>query len=774
MKSSILIRVRRSLLVFASFVLVLHLPYSVFAIDEATLDKFAANDIMFYDPEGCQPGAILNNTGTVLPGNDIYEKIWNYYAQNAGLNDYQIAGVLGNTERESGTQLVLHERAIPIPHGLFQMSKDDNTKLWEMLKEYDEQDPTNRVGENSASYYFAEENFFEADFDATFAASKPGLYDDILNIVLEYATNYWRTSISEIKDESGNNIKSMDLYKLPPSQVIGRDLPASELPGYYAELFEVLFEGAYATSSSFYTDTHKLIYIDASKINHAWTGTKFEYYQHASLRRDEANKAMAKYGNGGEMGGYQVPPATQPTTGGSGIRWTEDGWIEPDSLSGYYKEEVYAKDEANGRYHGDSYFGKEFLTNMPNDSTKKGPNKITLHFTEGGNGSANGGPVESVTGIYAKYDENNNQSSSGKQIYASQFTIDLRNKRTYQHGSIYRSGSGVRADDRLAGVQIEIIGFGYANNSTYWDLRDSTQFPDESWDYLATLLLGISEATGIPLTKGSEIDFSEPATSQTGRLTVEVFTSYSGILGHQHSPDEDRPGSPAHTDPGPDVWNNTEAALRRSGVDTTGGGRVSYGACGAVSTTSEGDVNALQEAVLQYSHHDYQSGREDPVPAYADLMRERAANGFYTGGAGANNGIPGIDCGAWVSTMMVVSGWDPDYNYGTEIGRGAGNTEYQLKYLQESPIWEDITSGASDGTIKLKAGDVIIYHNGGVHGHTLFVAFDENDNESHGYTSEATSASYQTRAPGADATRINNLVNTWVNASYNAKIFRKK
>lgn len=750
-------RMKRASLIAVAALAVAYLPVKSFAIDDETLDKFASNNIMFYDPEGCQPGAITNNTGTILPGNDVYEKVWNFYAQH-GFNDYQISGIMGNIKQESAFNPAAHTAKFNSVYGLFQFKKEYNKNLLNRLAEYDKEHGL--TGADSVSYYFADDHYSN-DGDISLFTERPATAEALLNIQLEY-------SISDDWDRSKIVTNAADRYKADPpaTKLDGTTLTAADYPKYYAEAFEVIYEGAVGGSS-------KLEYVRASDYNSAWSGEKFTVYQDADLRRNYAADFMKKYG-GGAMGGYKIPPANPTPTGGSGIRWTSDGWIEPDSLSGYYKEEVYAKDQANGGYHGDAYFGKEFLTSLPSDSSKKGPNKITLHFTEGGNGSSNGGPVESVAGIYAKYDDNGNQSSSGKQIYASQFTIDLRNKRTYQHGSIFRAGSGVRADDRLAGVQIEIIGFGYENSNKYWDLRNHELFPDESWNYLATLLQGISEATGIPLTKGSNIDFSKPATSQSGRLTVEEFTNYQGILGHQHSPDPDKAGSPAHIDPGPAVWENTEAALKRLGVDTDGSGAKSYGSCGSVSSSSPGQIGALQDAVLKYSYHDYDAERHDPVKDYYDLMVDRMNNGFYVGGDGTAYNA-GIDCGAYVSTMMVVSGWDPDYNYGTVISKGAGWTETQLKYLNESPIWEDITSKASDGSEKLKAGDVIIYHTPGTTlGHTLFVAFDENDNEKYDYTSEATSASHNKRAPGADATRIGGLVNVWVNASYNAKVFRKK
>ena len=92
-------------------------------VNEAIQDKFAQNDIIFYNPGGgntcattgggnthtyCTTNEDGSNSCTagMLAGNTIEERIWNYFvsAQISGLSDNPavIAGILGNLYVESG------------------------------------------------------------------------------------------------------------------------------------------------------------------------------------------------------------------------------------------------------------------------------------------------------------------------------------------------------------------------------------------------------------------------------------------------------------------------------------------------------------------------------------------------------------------------------------------------------------------------------------------------------------------------------------------------
>lgn len=97
-----------------------------FAAVEDFLDKFAANNIMFYNPDECN-GEGNNSGSTVLSGADTKEKIWNFFI-GKGLNDIQVAGIMGNALGESGA--VITAASNGNYWGIFQFSRQYYDKLW--------------------------------------------------------------------------------------------------------------------------------------------------------------------------------------------------------------------------------------------------------------------------------------------------------------------------------------------------------------------------------------------------------------------------------------------------------------------------------------------------------------------------------------------------------------------------------------------------------------------------------------------------------------------
>lgn len=69
--------------------------------DENILDFYNRNGIYYYNPVGNEDEC--NTSSTTLVGNDLTEKMWNFFIQN-GFNDAQTAGILGNGMAESGNQ----------------------------------------------------------------------------------------------------------------------------------------------------------------------------------------------------------------------------------------------------------------------------------------------------------------------------------------------------------------------------------------------------------------------------------------------------------------------------------------------------------------------------------------------------------------------------------------------------------------------------------------------------------------------------------------------
>lgn len=215
------------------------------------------------------------------------------------------------------------------------------------------------------------------------------------------------------------------------------------------------------------------------------------------------------------------------------VSWS-GGWIN-GGIEGFSKEDP----NSSSIVMGDSSHNGNFVTESPKGGT--GANKITLHSTEGVNES-------SGLGVYP---QNN--------AFISHFTVDMKNRKTYQHFPITKPADGVASHDDSAGVQIEIMGFSSTSSAGFrqeWYLQDSNAFGDTEWAYLAKLLRAISEQTGVPLE--SSVDWASPS-----RLSADDFKTYKGVLGHMHVPDN------SHTDPG-DIWSklSTQVSKTTTGSNT--------------------------------------------------------------------------------------------------------------------------------------------------------------------------------------------------------------
>lgn len=121
--------------------------------------------------------------------------------------------------------------------------------------------------------------------------------------------------------------------------------------------------------------------------------------------------------------------------------------------------------------------------------------------------------------------------------------------------------------------------------------------------------------------------------------------------------------------------------------------------------TSSGDAGALQALVLQYAWPE-----SHPAPftnrkaAYAEAVERRQSAGKYVGGS--VNGVAGIDCGGFITTLMQESGFAPDYN------SGGGNTSAQESWVK-SHGWKLLNDSENTpvDTSTLQPGDVAFSKN---------------------------------------------------------------
>ena len=131
-----------------------------------------------------------------------------------------------------------------------------------------------------------------------------------------------------------------------------------------------------------------------------------------------------------------------------------------------------------------------------------------------------------------------------------------------------------------------------------------------------------------------------------------------------------------------------------------------------------------------------------PKEEYAKAITAAISSQQYVGGC------RGVDCGGFVTRLMIDSGWEPNYNYGGKMNAGAGSTEAQQQWLEKNwdkkgnIVLNPKTKQSESGLFvsDLEPGDVAI-----IAGYHVFVYVGEIP----GFGSSVVSASLCKRAPMA-------------------------
>lgn len=156
---------------------------------------------------------------------------------------------------------------------------------------------------------------------------------------------------------------------------------------------------------------------------------------------------------------------------------------------------------------------------------------------------------------------------------------------------------------------------------------------------------------------------------------------------------------------------------------------------------SKNSGNVVSTA-LEYAWPEHKGkGFVTPKPEYEAALKTARESGRYIGG----NSMPGIDCGGFVTTVMIDSGFEPNYNHSGLLKNGAGYTVIQQQWTEAN--WQKI--GSVESTADLKPGDVAF-----TPGHTFMYVGAQP-----GFETEIASASLESRAPMAgkeSATRDHN------------------
>lgn len=118
----------------------------------------------------------------------------------------------------------------------------------------------------------------------------------------------------------------------------------------------------------------------------------------------------------------------------------------------------------------------------------------------------------------------------------------------------------------------------------------------------------------------------------------------------------------------------------------------------------------FQQTVLNYAwHQHYSAPYTDRMPDYAAAVAKRNQGGKYVGGS--VNGIAGIDCGGFVTTLMQDSGFAPDYN-GNKGGTSVQEQwvkDQGWKLLNGSPNTPIDTGILQPGDVAFTTGHTFVY-----------------------------------------------------------------
>lgn len=225
---------------------------------------------------------------------------------------------------------------------------------------------------------------------------------------------------------------------------------------------------------------------------------------------------------------------------------------------------------------------------------------------------------------------------------------------------------------------------------------------DFVWDELSG---GYRQVLG-QLRGATAITTSRNVAADTGSVVIVQGNANPGLNGP--FPGYERPANESNSMP--KRVGAAQTVLQKYGggvVDSTPITDAGAGCGGDGTGDGSGAVagDAVQTAI-NYAWPDYHAPnycREKPT--YEAAIKKAAAAGQYIGGTCNIDGTAwvGVDCGAFVTRVMIDSGADPGYNFD---GKG-GNTIKQQEYLNAHPEkYQNL--GSQSGTSSLQPGDIAI------------------------------------------------------------------
>lgn len=300
------------------------------------------------------------------------------------------------------------------------------------------------------------------------------------------------------------------------------------------------------------------------------------------------------------------------------------------------------------------------------------PGFIVLHWTA--SGGVNGDYHWSIFG------------DGSSKIYPPHFAIDVVKKKIWQYFPLSSPSGAVQVWDPY-GVQIEVVGW---PNDTAGSEYNIYNFSNDQYDYLAKLLIAISNETGIPLessltwTKGDDGNIAP-------KLSAAETKKYIGVLGHEHLPNQ-----AGKWDPGK-MWDYLVPALERLGYKygsnsgSTSGEKI---VCSGDEEKNSCGGARIAEVAKELAWPDGNHNNEIK-PEFAKAAIEVGIPSAATVLSGWSGGAQ--DCGRFTGVVVkkaVDSNYPPAFTPDIE------------EYLSNSSLWKEIPNIGSESN--MEPGDVMI------------------------------------------------------------------
>ena len=242
-------------------------------------------------------------------------------------------------------------------------------------------------------------------------------------------------------------------------------------------------------------------------------------------------------------------------TGSVVLHAPTNAWLDNSGIEGFTINK--ALNSTSGSKHIDTsamVAGTDTYTTFASDAGNGSglPGSIILHWTA----------ADNFNGSYTTF------CGGDRDFYCPpHFTIDAVQKKTWQHFPLSSPSAAVSTGDSgdvwdQYAIQIEIVGHGGSPNcmsgacSSKYSIYNFTQ---AEWDYIAKLLIAISNETGIPLQ--SNLKWDENMSNRT-ILTASEMKSYIGVMGHLSV--EGSQNAHNKTDPGK-AWDYLVTAIPNAG-----------------------------------------------------------------------------------------------------------------------------------------------------------------------------------------------------------------